>query len=140
MYTLISEASFDSAHFLLGHDGKCKNIHGHRWTVKIEILGKELQADGSSRDMILDFSELKKELKSITDYFDHSLIIEENSLKKETLEALKLDNFRIIEISFRPTAEKFAKYFFDYFSEKGFPVKKAIVFETPNNCATYERD
>ncbi|MEF2600873.1 MAG: 6-carboxytetrahydropterin synthase, partial [Fusobacterium mortiferum] len=34
MYTLISEASFDSAHFLSGYNGKCKNIHGHRWTIK----------------------------------------------------------------------------------------------------------
>lgn len=30
MYTLVSEANFDSAHFLSEYNGKCKNIHGHR--------------------------------------------------------------------------------------------------------------
>ena len=40
MYTLISEASFDSAHFLAQYEGKCRNIHGHRWTIKVEIYGE----------------------------------------------------------------------------------------------------
>ena len=28
MYILKTEASFDSAHFLSGYDGKCSNLHG----------------------------------------------------------------------------------------------------------------
>lgn len=137
MYTLISEASFDSAHFLANYNGKCKNIHGHRWTIKIEIFSKTLEKTGSTRGMIIDFGDLKKELKNIADYFDHGLIIEKNSMRNTTLEALKEDNFKIIEVNFRPTAENFSKYFFDYFKNKNFNVKQITVFETPNNCATY---
>ena len=37
MYTLKTNASFDSAHFLAGYEGKCSNIHGHHWTVEIEV-------------------------------------------------------------------------------------------------------
>ncbi|WP_176838230.1 6-carboxytetrahydropterin synthase QueD [uncultured Fusobacterium sp.] len=137
MYTLISEASFDSAHFLAGYNGKCRNIHGHRWTLKIEIYSDNLQQSGSCRGMILDFGDLKSELKNITDYYDHALIIEKNSLRESTFHALKEEGFRIIEIDFRPTAENFAKYFYDYFIEKGFFVKNSYVYETPNNCANY---
>lgn len=137
MYTLISEASFDSAHFLAQYEGKCRNIHGHRWTIKVEIYGEDLQESGSYRGMLVDFGDLKKYLKELADYYDHALIIEKNSMRELTLNALKEDGFRIIEVEFRPTAENFAKYFYTYFKDKGFLVKNIFVYETPNNCATY---
>lgn len=137
MYTLISEASFDSAHFLSGYNGKCRNIHGHRWTIKMEIYGENLKKDGHLRGMLIDFGDIKKELKNLADYFDHSLIIEKNTMRELTLNALKEDEFRVIEIDFRPTAENFSKYIYDYFTKKNFKVKKVVVYETPNNCATY---
>lgn len=43
MYSLISEHSFDAAHFLKGYEGKCSNIHGHRWRVVVEIQGDVLK-------------------------------------------------------------------------------------------------
>jgi 6-pyruvoyltetrahydropterin/6-carboxytetrahydropterin synthase len=137
MYSLVSEASFDSAHFLAQYEGKCRNIHGHRWTVKVEIFGEKLQENGSKREMLIDFGELKSELKKLVDFYDHSLIIEKNTMREITLNALKEDGFRIIEVEFRPTAENFAKNFYDYFIEKGFSVKSISVYETPNNCAIY---
>ena len=33
MYYLATKASFDAAHFLWKYEGKCRNIHGHRWNV-----------------------------------------------------------------------------------------------------------
>ena len=137
MYTLISEASFDSAHFLAQYEGKCRNIHGHRWTIKVEIYGEDLQESGSCRGMLVDFGDLKKYLKELADYYDHALIIEKDSMRELTLNVLKGDGFRIIEVEFRPTAENFAKYFYNYFKDKGFLVKNIFVYETPNNCATY---
>lgn len=137
MYSLVSEASFDSAHFLAEYEGKCRNIHGHGWTIKVEIFGKKLQEEGTERGMLIDFGELKRELKKLADFYDHALIIEKNTMREITLNALKEDGFRIMEVGFRPTAENFAKNFFDYFAEKGFSVKKISVYETPNNCAVY---
>ena len=87
--------------------------------------------------MVVDFGDLKQDLKELADSFDHSLIIETGSLKNTTLAALKEENFSIIEVPFRPTAEQFAKYFFYRMSEKGYNVKKMTVYETPNNCAAY---
>lgn len=85
MYILTAEASFDSAHFLAGYNGKCRNIHGHRWLIKVEAAGDELQQAGQMRDMVIDFGDLKKEVKAIADYFDHGLIVEKIRLKRGPL-------------------------------------------------------
>ncbi len=137
MYTLKTNSSFDSAHFLSGYEGKCANIHGHRWTVEIEVGNDELDNQGNTRGMIVDFSRLKADLKDITEYLDHCLIIEKGTLKEKTMEALIEEDFRIVEMEFRPTAENFSQYFYTQMAEKGYNVVKSTVYETPNNCASY---
>lgn len=137
MYSLKTEHSFDSAHFLSGYKGKCSNIHGHRWQVVIEIMNDEVEKEGQTRGMIVDFGTLKEDVRCEVDYFDHSLIIERGTLKEKTMEALLDEGFKIINVDFRPTAENFAKYFYDKFLSKGYRVKQAVVYETPNNCASY---
>lgn len=137
MYSLKTEHSFDSAHFLSGYNGKCSNIHGHRWRVIIEVMSNKVESEGQTRGMIVDFGILKEDVKREADYFDHSLIIEKNTLKLKTLEALNEEGFKIITVDFRPTAENFAKYFYDKFISLGYIVRRSIVYETPNNCAEY---
>lgn len=137
MFTLKSENSFDAAHFLSGYKGKCGNIHGHRWKVEIEILSDELSCEKQTRGMIVDFDSLKVDLKKEVDYFDHSLIVEKNTLKEKTMEALKEEGILIVEVDFRSTAENFAKYFYNVMKNKGYKVKCATVYETPTNCASY---
>lgn len=137
MYILTAEASFDSAHFLAGYNGKCRNIHGHRWLIKVEAAGDELQQAGQMRDMVIDFGDLKKEVKAIADYFDHGLIVEKNTLRAQTFTALQEEGFKLIEVDFRPTAEKLAKFIFDSLKGKQLPVKQVTVYETPANSAAY---
>ncbi|KGM97830.1 6-pyruvoyl tetrahydropterin synthase [Clostridium novyi A str. 4552] len=139
MYILKTVESFDSAHFLAGYDGKCSNIHGHRWKVEIEIQSETLKSNGALKGMIVDFGDLKKDLKSIVDFYDHCLIIENNSMRLGTLNTLKNDGFKIIEVNFRPTAENLAYHFFNLMEQKGYDVRKSTVYETPNNCATFEK-
>lgn len=137
MYKLKTKASFDSAHFLKDYDGKCSNIHGHRWTVEIEVGAETLESDTQNRGMVVDFSNLKKDLKEIADYFDHSLIMETGSLRQATEDALLAENLRIVKVDFRPTAENFAKYIYDEMAGRGYKVIEASVYETPNNVASY---
>ena len=85
----------------------------------------------------MDFGDLKRDLKALADYLDHALIIERGSLKEATLQALTGEGFRIIELDFRPTAENLAEYVFDSMVKKGYKVRCATVFETPDNCAVY---
>ncbi len=76
MYYITTEASFDAAHFLKGYEGKCKNIHGHRWRVLVKIQSDELLKNQQHNGMIVDFKELKNDLKELTEKFDHTFIFE----------------------------------------------------------------
>lgn len=141
MYTIETQVSFDSAHFLAGYQGKCGNIHGHRWTIKVIAKGSELeQQQQQTRGMLMDFSELKNALQEMGDSMDHVLILERGTLAEDTFACLKRDGFRMVEVDFRPTAENFAKWFYDKLTEQGYNLQAVVVYETPNNCATYEAE
>lgn len=137
MYILKAEAAFDSAHFLSGYKGKCANLHGHRWVISAEITDTELLAEGQLRGMVTDFGYIKNDLKALADEFDHAFIYEKGTLKSTTVNALNEENFRLIEVDFRPTAENFAEYFYSRLSEMGYNVGSVTVYETPNNSATF---
>ncbi|GMQ55738.1 6-carboxytetrahydropterin synthase QueD [Vallitalea sediminicola] len=139
MYILKTEHSFDSAHFLANYEGKCSNIHGHRWKVEIEIQSEILKIGGQLDGMIIDFGDFKKDVKEMVDFFDHALIIQKETMRKQTLECLLEDGFSIIQVDFRPTAENFAKFMFNKMEDKGYNVKRAVVYETPTNSAIYEK-
>lgn len=140
MYILKAEHSFDSAHFLANYDGKCGNIHGHRWRVEVEVESQTLLSGGQLDGMVIDFGDLKKDVKILVDYYDHALIIQKDTMRKETLEFIVEDGFKIIEVDFRPTAENFSAFFFKAMKNKGYNVKRVTVYETPTNSATYEED
>lgn len=139
MYGLKTEASFDAAHFLKGYKGKCSNLHGHRWRVVLSVKAEELisEQDIQHSGMIVDFGDLKGDLKHEADLLEHSLIYEKDSLRPTTIAALKEEEFRLVEVAFRPTAENFAKFFFDKMKTYGYKVAQVEVYETPNNCAVY---
>lgn len=137
MYGLKTESSFDAAHFLTNYDGKCENLHGHRWRVIAWIEVEHLQEGGQELDMVVDFSDFKQALRSLTEELDHMFIVEKGSLAPETIAALESETFRLFVVPWRTTSENFARYFFDRLSEMGFPVAKVEVDETPNNCAYY---
>lgn len=133
MYTVTTEAEFDAAHFLAGYQGKCRNIHGHRWRVVVRAGAETLGPGG----MVMDFKDLKKSLRDLTEYFDHCLIAEKGTLKPALKEALSAEEFRVAEVDFRPTAEQFARYFYEEMKKKGCPVREVQVYETPENCGGY---
>lgn len=137
MYKLKTESSFDAAHFLTDYHGKCENLHGHRWRVVAYIAQAELCKEGTHKDMVLDFGEFKKEVRALTEEFDHSFIVEEGSLQAETLSCLENEGFTLTILPFRTTAENLAHYFYDRLAEKGLPISEIEVYETPNNCAIY---
>ena len=139
MYKLKTAATFDSAHFLSGYNGKCANIHGHTWTIEVEVRANSLITAGEKRGMVIDFSDLKKSVKALADRYDHTLIYEQGSLRESTLNALREEGFSLTELPVRPTAENFAKLFYEALS-KELPVCSVTVYETPQNCATYEEE
>ena len=137
MYGLKTESAFDAAHFLSDYDGKCENLHGHRWRVIAWIEVDELQTSGQEKDMVVDFGDFKRALRSLVAQFDHMFIVEEGSLAPETIAALESETFKLLVVPWRTTSENFARHFFDELVEMGCPVTRVEVDETPNNCAYY---
>ncbi|MGL5647790.1 MAG: 6-pyruvoyl trahydropterin synthase family protein [Clostridium sp.] len=149
-YLLECEESFDSSHFLKGHNGKCRNLHGHRWRVKYGLKAESLIDEGSSEGMIIDFSDIKSIIKDYFNNFDHALILTQGNEpidEKEVnfIRACEDMNFRIVRVPFRSTAENMCKYFFEEMESllsskvknKNFSVHYVTVYETPNNAATF---
>jgi len=64
---LRTSVEFDAAHFLPNYEGKCKNMHGHRWLVKIEIGTNAKRPNG----MIVDFTVIKNH---INENYDHRIL------------------------------------------------------------------
>lgn len=64
--------SFDAAHRLINHEGKCKYLHGHRYVCEVTFASKELNEMG----MVIDFGHIKNRLgKWIDENLDHNLIL-----------------------------------------------------------------
>ncbi len=137
MYGLKTEAAFDSAHFLTDYYGKCENLHGHRWRMEVTIESEELGTEGTMRDMVLDFGVFKKAVRALAEELDHTFLVEEGSLKPETMRALEEEGFSLTVLPFRTTAENLARYAFERLKDQGLPVVQVEVDETPNNRAFY---
>ena len=137
VYELKTEAAFDGAHFLSDYEGKCENLHGHRWRVVAWIGAEALQDEGQERDMVCDFATFKRVLRELAMRFDHTFIVEEGTLAPETVAALQAETFRLTFVPWRTTAENFARHFFCELAEAGFAPTRVEVYETPNNCAIY---
>ena len=140
MFGLKTEACFDSAHFLTDYFGKCENLHGHRWRMVVYLRQGELQGEGTMRDMVLDFGEFKRRVRSLAEEFDHSFLVEEGSLSAATVEVLEGEGFSLKVLPFRTTAENLARHFCERLREEGLPVSQVDVYETPMNCASYFAD
>ena len=123
MFTVRIEDSFAAAHYIKNYHGKCENLHGHNYKVRVYVKGNELDKGG----MLLDFSILKKALKEIFKDLDHK-------------------NLNEIELfdKYDPSAELIAKYIFDrlipLLPEEGvrYNLSKVEIFETEKNMAVYE--
>lgn len=49
MFKTAKEFTFDMAHMLDGHDGKCQNLHGHTYILQVEISGSLKESGAKKR-------------------------------------------------------------------------------------------
>lgn len=93
------------AHALHKHDGLCRHIHGHSYTLEVTLLGTPQASSGPKNGMVMDFGELKKIIKlSIIDRLDHALIISKETPADE-LDASKDLFSKLIIVDYQPTSE-----------------------------------
>ena len=89
---------FEAAHRQLGDPGKCGYLHGHNWTVEWEICGEP-----NDLGYVVDF----KDLKEISNKFDHTVILKAND---PLVEILTRADQRVISIVDNPTCENIARH------------------------------
>ncbi len=99
--------TFCAGHRLVGHEGKCQNLHGHNYVLEVYVTGKQQDEIGR----ILDFKLLKQKVKGwIDEHWDHAFV-----LWREDANALAAIRssvpHRIYELPTNPTAENMADHF-----------------------------
>lgn len=97
---------FEAAHSLMGYDGRCRNIHGHSYEMRVTVKGMPVMDDSSPKNgMVMDFKELKDIVnEEIIDRYDHAFIIN-SQMPDEFIEEVKRHYERIIVLPFQPTTE-----------------------------------
>lgn len=104
------EFKFEMAHALLGHDGPCKNIHGHSYQLSVTLIGKPLTDPSDPKTgMVVDFSDIKKLVNDeIIQPYDHSLVLSERT---ETIVYSGMKDQKLILVDFQPTSENMVIHF-----------------------------
>ncbi|MCL2088047.1 MAG: 6-carboxytetrahydropterin synthase QueD [Oscillospiraceae bacterium] len=141
LYELSGSVHFDAAHFLLDYDGKCKNLHGHRYTVKYTVSSSCLTESGARQGMVCDFSDIKEIVGGITDPLDHKILIYACKATKDFTDACHAMGFETAELDFQTTAENLACYIYRRVEQNlkndNIYLKSIEVFETPTNSVLY---
>jgi 6-pyruvoyltetrahydropterin/6-carboxytetrahydropterin synthase len=115
MFYIWKEFKFSASHVLTGlpDDHQCARLHGHNYTVEVELASKELDETG----FVTDFGNLKAIKTAIDNTYDHRHL---NDV-----------------FTFNPTAENMAKAFYDAWV-LGYPQLVAVrVKETDTSWAEY---
>jgi 6-pyruvoyltetrahydropterin/6-carboxytetrahydropterin synthase len=104
---ITKQFSFETGHALYGHDGKCKNIHGHSYRLNVTLFGTPITDDSSPKfGMIMDFSDLKKIVKeAVVTPFDHATIFNKNTPHSKLAEDLKSSGHKVVLVNYQPTSE-----------------------------------
>lgn len=120
-YTICKEFDFAAAHRIPDHPGKCKNLHGHNYRVRVFLTAERLDALG----MVADFAQLKTHLKETAGRFDHQVINEHPPFDR-----------------LNPTAELLSEHFYRGLAERldneRVKVGRVEVWENPTSCAIFE--
>jgi 6-pyruvoyl tetrahydropterin synthase/QueD family protein len=70
--TITRRLEWDAGHRVLGHEGRCRHLHGHRYVAEVTVAAPELDDLG----MVIDFSVLKEKVGGWIDReWDHNMML-----------------------------------------------------------------
>lgn len=123
MFVLRKTKQVEAAHQLPHHDGKCRGLHGHTWTITVEVAGVVLNATGPKRGMLFDYYDIGVLMKEHVEILDHRFLN---------------------DIYENPTSEVIAQALFDVMAPRVIAMSngaavlsRVLVSETANSCAEY---
>ena len=142
MITITRKLEFDAGHRIPDHKSQCRNLHGHRYTLEITLVGEVIEEEGSSDNgMIMDFSDVKALAKEhLVDVWDHAFLVyaKDNAVRSflATIPDHKI-----------PTVENLASTAFNtlctVYQDRygtGLRLQKLVLHETPNCWAEITAD
>jgi 6-pyruvoyltetrahydropterin/6-carboxytetrahydropterin synthase len=122
MYEVSIDETFAAAHNLRNYHGKCEDLHGHNYKVRVVVGGPALDSAG----LLYDFVHLKQVVRGVIQSLDHRYL---NDLAPfDTL---------------NPSAENIARHIYDQASKQLQPmpnsagISSITVWETDTSAATY---
>jgi len=137
---------FSSSHFIVGHE-KCGRIHGHNFSLSVEISGPL----DETNYFVVDFIDVKNAIKDEIDKLDHRLLIPAQSKDIVIEETEDNYNFSFLgknysipkgDVYMLPlpavSSEMLAKHFYDVIAPKfeGYKIKVTIG-ESASSFAEY---
>lgn len=148
MITITRKLEFDAGHRIPDHKSQCRNLHGHRYTLEVTLVGAVIEEEGSSDNgMIMDFSDVKALAKQhLVDVWDHAfLAYEKDTVVREFLDSIP--GHKTVIIDRIPTVENLAQTAFNILKiayqdryGTGLRLRKLVLHETPNCWAEITDD
>jgi 6-pyruvoyltetrahydropterin/6-carboxytetrahydropterin synthase len=121
MFEISVDYTFAAGHALRGYKGKCENVHGHNYKVRVIVAGENLNNIG----LLMDFVDLRAAIKAMVDKWDHRFLNDLPPFDK-----------------LNPSAENMARVFYEGIesdvARHGLSVRSVTVWETDTTSATYQ--
>jgi 6-pyruvoyltetrahydropterin/6-carboxytetrahydropterin synthase len=140
MTTITRRFEFDAGHRVLGHEGKCKHLHGHRYVAEVTVTARDLDDLGR----VIDFSVLKDKVGGwIDENWDHNLLVhrEDPILAIQPSSAIWGGKDPYLMPNGNPTAENIAYVLFkktqSLLGSYSIEPVHVRVYETPNCWADF---
>ncbi len=132
---IAKEFKWEMAHRLPFHKGKCRNLHGHTYRMRIELEG-EIDENG----MVMDYYDVAQLVEPLVDRLDHSVMAYEKD--EELIEALQKISSKVNVVPFQTTAENICRFFLKEIktlnSNENIRRLKIWIFETEDTYAVEE--
>ena len=120
MFEVSVEYSFAAGHALRGYKGKCENVHGHNYKVRVTVQGEKLNSIG----LLMDFTDLRAAVKGLLERFDHHYLNDLEPFKEINPSAENLACYLGIELQRK-------------IEQQGLTVSAVTVWETDTTSASY---
>ena len=132
-FQITRRIEFDAAHRVMGHEGKCKHLHGHRYALEATFAARALDDIGR----VVDFAVIKELLGAwVDENWDHTAILfDKDKPLGKAISAITKQ--KIFYLPTNPTAENMAEYLLQHICPKLFgklPIEcvRVRLYETPN--------
>lgn len=122
-----------AGHRVVGHEGKCRNLHGHNYRIHFTIVSTALDHVGR----VIDFSVINTRLcQWLEENWDHKMLLWD--IDPHAFELQEIDS-TIVLLPFNPTAENIAKHLVTEIGPKQLHdlpvVLESVLIEETRKCA-----